>query len=1168
MAAPAKPKSRFALQREREAAERARGNERFTLDLDESQDYTTGGPRLVGEIIEHASSSDVPLPPTAPGAVAPSPLNSTGFPSSSRLVPQPTVATLESLQAVMDVEREDGGTEGLLSSVSRENEGVLAGMSEREIMDEQREIRESMGLSEGVIRMLEARGRAKASIPEVGTMSRRTRVDPKPHVPPTKQRIEEDEEEGSPEYIRRHFFPNEPVNPNLDWMRTSAADPSTLALDDSSAALTFDIQGTLLPTLSRPHGQSSDHHVSSSSDFTVPSLLSLTSSAVPSQRSTSFLILARIVSNPASSALFVAKKWSALIHACVLHSGRGIRDSNLLVSTNAITLLSTALSTPLPVVVVSKLEGAEQPPDLLATFLSTDPYPPISSLLSLPLLSPASLSNILHILTTILNLTASAIVPGPSLVIEELVACPFLLERLSTSSLSSPLPALQLLQLLTLLSKSSRSSAHNLVDRGLVDPPMRFLAILPWTIHGDRNQACDLLTATLEYWESLARYGLGTGVRTKSAGLLIALEEGIRGLVLPGTLEVRMEHWRIIEAWFGLARMWTVAAVDPHVVGHDIIWTQVEDWKETALVVIEYVLAQEVELEIKEGKSALASAWELLEAWVEGSKVNKVRRGEVERKWVLDNVGCTMTAAMKGFELVGTGWSVVSSALTSAANDDDNARVALAAIKLVEACDIDSLPPSLAPESPVLPLHQHDLMAFLERALREPHPSPMVVQLILAVLANVESVDYRLGATFDVLGVLRAGDEVVAKELVHSLLTMCTDPNFQESPPGTQVHLYGQGPYPRERLNSEYEDPSLAKLLSLTPFITHAIIAASGGRVVSPFYPTPKDIKLTASQQPFASTKYLLPPDWALLILDELLRSGASPVFKNLPAGWDASELKLVRSALVLMRISLISPGNRDRTSAPTLLYGLIKVFMLEKDIVNSTRSSSKSDLFRDPFVDTSLTALLLPLSLSSQPQPQLRILDNRPPAATIEGVSSLVSSAPFYTLYTDLLGLYDSISLGHRTFAQLLLPPLAMSYPIDYRKLLWIDYSHLLRTIRINIGAAISDIEGQGSTAGFYYPIETDQNLLLAYTDALVSGKVTEKDQGFLYSVALHHVAHTILGEGTGELQRSLARVLVEKGFKKVLVGFGSGRNADGGEMGKMEGGEEERKFKLDSLL
>jgi hypothetical protein len=30
---------------------------------------------------------------------------------------------------------------------------------------------------------------------------------------------EEVEEEGTPEYIRRHFFPNEPPNPALDWMK-------------------------------------------------------------------------------------------------------------------------------------------------------------------------------------------------------------------------------------------------------------------------------------------------------------------------------------------------------------------------------------------------------------------------------------------------------------------------------------------------------------------------------------------------------------------------------------------------------------------------------------------------------------------------------------------------------------------------------------------------------------------------------------------------------------------------------------------------------------------------------------------------------------------------------------------------------------------------------------
>lgn len=101
-----------------------------------------------------------------------------------------------------------------------------------EIKEQQREIRESMGLSEGLLKMLEARGRKKAMAREVEAPAAPTSR-PQPVGAPevTKGRAvnEEEDEEGSPEYIRRHFFPNEPVNANLAWMKgppPSTSDPT------------------------------------------------------------------------------------------------------------------------------------------------------------------------------------------------------------------------------------------------------------------------------------------------------------------------------------------------------------------------------------------------------------------------------------------------------------------------------------------------------------------------------------------------------------------------------------------------------------------------------------------------------------------------------------------------------------------------------------------------------------------------------------------------------------------------------------------------------------------------------------------------------------------------------------------------------------------------------
>ena len=52
-------------------------------------------------------------------------------------------------------------------------------------------------------------------------------------------------EEGTPEYIRRHFFPSAPIHdPNVEWMKDAPPDPRA---DTSTTALRFDLTGTPIP---------------------------------------------------------------------------------------------------------------------------------------------------------------------------------------------------------------------------------------------------------------------------------------------------------------------------------------------------------------------------------------------------------------------------------------------------------------------------------------------------------------------------------------------------------------------------------------------------------------------------------------------------------------------------------------------------------------------------------------------------------------------------------------------------------------------------------------------------------------------------------------------------------------------------------------------------------
>ncbi|ORY77269.1 hypothetical protein BCR35DRAFT_353223 [Leucosporidium creatinivorum] len=1155
---PAAPKprtkSRFALQREREAAERAaaeaaaaasRGTERFEIDLDGDQGAPSGGsnmPKLVGEVFERSSAAP-PLPPSAPGPSAPSPLAerkaATGFPASAHLLfprksSAPSTAPAAPFQPDSPSLADPQSVPGLLASVSAENDNVIRGMSEAEILEEQRQIRESMGLSEGILRMLEARGRKKAEEQQQqqqqSSSKRRPAPEGAPAVPTRKDREEEvsqeDEEEGSPEYIRRHFFPDEPSNPNLDWMKAPSTTAS--ATSDSPSAHAFDLQGLLLPASAHDvaPAPSTSHHVSSSTSFTIPSLLTLTTSSVPSQRSTSFLVLGRILANAESNAEALgAKVWSQLRLDAAQKAGYALRDNNAGAASASIALLAglfaSEVASPTPTGTLAP--GAEVPPTILSSFLSTTPLPALAQHLASATLPPSSLSQILALLNSLLEL-ANTHTSTKCPEIDLIVTTPNLLEAISkrfvarswpasstsSSSDSASAPTPSALTFLTNLARSSRDTAKAIFDRKLAEPPLRFLSIPPWELEAEeRKLGYQLVSATFELWEVQGRYGIGTSMRTKGASVLDLVQERVGSFFVGGERRaLEAEEIELVEKWFSLLTVWTTAAVNPHVTEHDILWTHVEDWGQSAMDASRWAL----QLDGGEGSElVLTKAWELLGAWLEGSKVNQSWRGEKQREWIKESLGAEFEAEGKAISVVRAALERLSASSTPQDIDRD-ASLVLSALQLSQAYEEEADPPTPA-------------LFTLDPSLVEPvfanleaKSSWIATRLLATLLPQLVNISTRLTRTLQVLLRLRAGDEVAARDLVDWVLKALATTS---SPPLPLL----------SSLDDKLELPALQAASLLRPFFTFAIVTASGGRVVGPLHPTCRDLKLTASLHPFARREPLLAEDWPLVALNELLRSGSSPVFQQLPQGWDHTELEVVRSSLALMRV-VVEAGLS--VGAPLLVYDLIKVFMLEKDNTTSGTAGAESDLFRDDGVQASMAALLKPLLVASQGRQRL-VADTRLPAQNIEGVSSLISSAPFYQLYTDLIGLYDSISLSHPLFGLVLLPSLAMSYPVDYRKLLWIDYSHLLRMLRFPVDQVIVDRLGESALASYLAPRERNESLLGAYGDALVR-KVDGKT-GFLELVAVHHVSAALFDEeGSEPLAKKLAGAVVGQGSEAMV--------------------------------
>jgi len=311
------------------------------------------------------------------------------------------------------------------------------------------------------------------------------------------------------------------------------------------------------------------------------------------------------------------------------------------------------------------------------------------------------------------------------------------------------------------------------------------------------------------------------------------------------------------------------------------------------------------------------------------------------------------------------------------------------------------------------------------------------------------------------------------------------------------------------------------------PFLRDAFEPKEESARVGSYYPSPQSIRssntqrlppahLVRNRKQSVRREYPLPlyGDWFFTPLDHLLHSGTSSVFKSLPPSWDGSEVGIVRATLLFAKIAqeaLVHNGFRVRTMGfSETVFGCMKVFMLEHEQQNG---DSAQEVFKDVIVGGLLEDLLSPSSPDvsefkvSHPHPRAGGESKGEDLESI-AVRFLGSGTPFYQYYTDFVHLYDAISFGHPTFTKLLLVPTSMDYPVDYRKFLWGDYGHVLRSVRTGVADILLSSPYQFSS--YLWPVERDPNVVGYFMRALFKTGTLILD-GFLRFVAVHHVASGI---------------------------------------------------------
>ncbi|KJA17442.1 hypothetical protein HYPSUDRAFT_70687 [Hypholoma sublateritium FD-334 SS-4] len=952
-----------------------------------------------------------------------------------------------------------------------------------------------------------------------------------PLAPPNAQSMQEEQEpeEGSAEYIRQRFFPFTPKDPNLEWMTVDSDAPPS----DSSSALRFDLRGNpissslslKLPTHLGLHHHSEGAHAG----YTLDDIFLLSRSTVPAQRSMMLNILAGVARR-----LGKAKKGEAYGMEELVGKEETLRKRILAAGVEAMS--DKGSIGPLAIEVVwecivgwepelMNVDGAELASPAESA-IDTIPFefflPQVATLMrqgGTPPESASQLLSVLHRLAQQSNAIADKIVSTSQLL--PIVLQVFLLTPIPSQD-SSPMPNPLALRLFSTLAQSSRSNAREIEK--LSDSLLRFVTFSPFSSPYPPSLAVNLVVGTLQVYRALAAYGLYSHIAGTAQEQFAEVERYV--------ISEACHSEALVIAWTNLAEAWTICAVDPHQTTppHDILWTQITGW-----AWYESIGELQSHLDVRQKDWAQWSAtWRLQAAWLEGCKINGVKGGEAERA---DFVEIAKSGFENGVELrvVVAVLQALQTGLDEYSVDDIEELATLASyadvlssvIRLWLACVAPHT--EGPPASPPFPLAYAQISAMARKLLVHPlwsSPASPDVGLFCLYRKLSGFLSYYLrfsrrlpdisqslwvAQAFSILSRLVPGDEIIAHDIVKDVVALVTCDWATARDIKVPSEIWASG-----------------GLGILQPFLLN-IVQPHTDVCISPLTMTPQSIKASTTERLPASVvlrEFGLPlrKDWTLAPLDHLLRSGDSAVFKALSISWDSSETEVVRASFLLSKVAqatLLKFSMLDFVmTREAAVFGCMKVFMLEH---GQPQNDSTEEVFRDEIACRLMEDILCPYewgTIGALPTPQ----DDLEKAA----VRFLGPSVPFFQFYTDFVGLYDAISFAHPLFARLLLPPISMRYALDYRKHLWSDFNHVVRTICVSPGNILSlDIRE------YLYPLETDKQIIASYLSSLLKDSV----RNFMRLVAIHHIASNIwpdlqeVAHRNEERESALLKAIVAQG-------------------------------------
>ncbi|RSH95136.1 hypothetical protein EHS25_000222 [Saitozyma podzolica] len=946
--------------------------------------------------------------------------------------------------------------------------------------------------------------------------------------------LQEHIDDTSPSALKAKYFSSVPSEPEkLAWLQPAApSSEDTSPRFDLSGALVSRSASAALPTHLglHHHGDSPDL-----AGYTVQEVLHLCQSTVPSQRITMMGVLCKIFARQyvvkpdkdnggVDDVARVLKEEQAREKAVGLALEVIMSSRSVGLLRAAIELQYTALGGPTWTWLddMSSRVLPFRPDDLsspITSFPFEDLLPRLDELLAtrdfLPPISVQQVARILRRAATFSQDLADAVCPiVPNLIKTHVCQVSWPPHQGRSQGQA---PSVEALRLLRDVVVSSRACAEAIAPAGILEPLLKFVVTVTWSADGVRSSnetGLELAMETLRLFLTLGRYGMSSNFATSAQDLWTRLSTYTSSLLARDRSRSEKE---LVEVYFDLLGVWTVCAIDPHrtTPEHDLTWAQIsaKGWADDAIAVVGALMRRQ------EFGGELGSVLGMLGAWAVGLGVNGVAGGVEERQ--------SLTKALR---VAGLNEALKASTLDGEPGWD---KVVYAAVRLhnLLSCGSESVLDSTLLES------------LIQQNLYNPAAAAPFRYELLQAASSATKIDPSIWTqnAFSIMTCFQPGTEPLALELLDQLLRSdwaAAFPSLQ----GLFAQLGHKDGVQLLRPLLQYAiQPGLEHLLAPElPIPTPVYL-----KVSTTLRPTGETSSFSESSfdPPVAPSVAGLPlsPDWVFSPLDELLRSADSEPLKQAPPDWTPSELEIVRATLLLAKARLLSDGTDTSTkhepiSRSSVILGAMKVFMLEHQTSTAGLSGSDVEVFRDPLVADLLHDLIEPLTRLPSPHPGSA--DPTPPApasptASKEAVTSapleiaarsFLGDLPFYQWYTDYLSLFSSISFGDSAFAQLILPPLSMAYPSDYRRSLWVDNATSLRLIRTPLSQV--PLESPRGVLEFFEPREEDEQVLVAYATALARGWVSPRQEA-LYVIAGHHVAGYIW-DGQGEKRKAVLGTLL----------------------------------------